>query len=388
MELGAGLGRPASPRRRFAVRVDADVGAARSNAWRRLFRSGNETANVATRDVDGFAYLHSLAPEDGPTPHVSDPRHFLASFTPDAVGTYGFRLDVSNVCHAATIRFETSFVCNAAPQPRISVRTRDVGLCLARQEVTSAANDTDGDEVHVLWRSAGASNDTRAPAFVDGVPLGAGDASVGLLLSDYVGPITSFMPDVPGEYELQMTVTDGCLVAAARFPLTSSWSDRCEAARRSAATALTAGPALVLIAMLFFSFRVLRTTPTHPYDPATVREIATRLRRWEARKMRVKFDRLRDSWELRAHRDALRHAVQAHVHAKKTHSKSKATIKDGDPPSIATVAPATKQSTTRRAREPRIARLPPRCFPPAPSKRAPRSSPRASTRGASGKSSP
>ena len=107
-----------------------------SNAWRRLFRSGNETANVATRDVDGFAYLHSLAPEDGPTPHVSDPRHFLASFTPDAVGTYGFRLDVSNVCHAATIRFETSFVCNAAPQPRISVRTRDVGLCLARQEVT------------------------------------------------------------------------------------------------------------------------------------------------------------------------------------------------------------------------------------------------------------
>ena len=320
-----------------------------SNAWRRLFRSGNETANVATRDVDGFAYLHSLAPEDGPTPHVSDPRHFLASFTPDAVGTYGFRLDVSNVCHAATIRFETSFVCNAAPQPRISVRTRDVGLCLARQEVTSAANDTDGDEVHVLWRSAGASNDTRAPAFVDGVPLGAGDASVGLLLSDYAGPITSFMPDVPGEYELQMTVTDGCLVAAARFPLTSSWSDRCEAARRSAATALTAGPALVLIAMLFFSFRVLRTTPTHPYDPATVREIATRLRRWEARKMRVKFDRLRDSWELRAHRDALRLAVQAHVHAKKTHSKSKATIKDGDPPSIATVAPATKQSTTRRA---------------------------------------
>ena len=76
-----------------------------------------------------------------------------------------------------------------------------------------------------------------------------------------------------------MTVTDGCLVAAARFPLTSSWSDRCEAARRSAATALTAGPALVLVAMLFFSFRVLRTTPTHPYDPATVREIATRLRR-------------------------------------------------------------------------------------------------------------
>ena len=184
------------------------------------------------------------------------------------------------------------------------------------------------------------------------------------------------MPDVPGEYELQMTVTDGCLVAAARFLMTSSWSDRCEAARRSAATALTAGPALVTIAMLFVSFRVLRTTPRRTRTtPATVREIATRLRRWEARKMRVKFDRLRDSWELRAHRDALRLAVQAHVHAKRHNPNQKRQSKTA----IRHPSPRWRwrRNSRRRVarREPRIARLPPRCFsPPAPSRRAPRSS--------------
>ena len=197
MELGAGLGRR-TRRRRLAARRTLTPAPRGSNAWRRLFRAGNETADVARRDPDGFV-LHAVAPEDGPTAR-SDPRHFLASFKPDVVGSHGFRLHASNVCQRR--RFDSRRRSCATPRPRRkSPRTRDVGLCLARQEVTSTANDTDGDEVHVVAIRRRVQRH-RAPAFVDGVPS-APETRASALLSDYAGPFTSFMPDVPGEYEFR-----------------------------------------------------------------------------------------------------------------------------------------------------------------------------------------
>ena len=61
--------------------------------------------------------------------------------------------------------------------------------------------------------------------------------------------------------------------AAARLPVTSSWSDRCEA-RGDPRRRRYRGPRARHHRMLVLCF-ACRTTPPHPYDPATVKEIAT-----------------------------------------------------------------------------------------------------------------
>ena len=119
-----------------------------SNAWRRQFKKGvNDTGNPVRFDPSGSLFLQSVAPEADPTPLVVDSLNYVASFQPDVVGTYGFKLDLSNTCYNVVANFEVSFVCNAAPKPRLSATPQSTGMCLARQEVTSTSTDADGDEV-------------------------------------------------------------------------------------------------------------------------------------------------------------------------------------------------------------------------------------------------
>ena len=169
-----------------------------SNAWRRYFRTGNETEAPKRVNDAGHQYLHAVAPTDGFLPAIEDPRNFLAQFRPDAVGTYEFQLDVSNVCHERTFRFEATFECNAAPVPGALATPTDVGLCLARQDVRSNASDADGDSLFILWNRAFGPRGNGSKTFDDGTPTGARDASAGLYLTDHTGDTTGFMPDVPG----------------------------------------------------------------------------------------------------------------------------------------------------------------------------------------------
>ena len=288
-----------------------------SNAWRRYFRNGNETESPKRSNAAGFAYLHAVAPEDGFLPVVEDPRNFLATFQPDVVGTYQFQLDVSNVCHQRTFKFETTFECNAAPVPGALTSPKDVGLCLARQEIKSNASDPDGDEVFVLWNQAFGPRGNASSVFPDGTPTGARDASAGMFLSDHTGDVTGFTPDVPGEYSLRMTVTDGCLVTASTVDVVVEWSAECADAGATAATFLTVLPALTCGVFVALSVWYLRRTPLNPLSPLTFRADAARLQRWEGFKMRVKFERLRESWELRAHREALARALKEKRRMKK-----------------------------------------------------------------------
>jgi hypothetical protein len=108
-------------------------------------------------------------------------------------------------------------------------------------------------------------------ALPDGTALGAMNASYGLLLSDHSGDTTSFMPDVPGEYKLRMTVTDGCLITAKDLPVTVDWSADCYAISASASLGLTYGPLLVAVVMLTAAGIIARRTPLHPLNPLTVR---------------------------------------------------------------------------------------------------------------------
>jgi hypothetical protein len=279
-----------------------------SQAWRRLFKGVNDTARPQRYSKEGYPFLHSIAPDDGDTPYVNDPRNFVSKFQPDVVGTYGFSLDVSNVCSSASLRFEVSFVCNSVPQPDLRATPRDVnGLCLARQDIASTSVDADGDDVHVLWMPAPLSPDTRD--FPDGTPLGARNASYGLLLSDHTGPTTSFMPDVQGEYKIRMTVTDGCLITARDLTVSAEWSADCFALALFASRVLTFGPLGLTLLMLVIAALIARRTPLHPLNPLTVRAAAVRLQRWEAFKLRVKFERLRESWGMKHHRDAFGRAL-------------------------------------------------------------------------------
>ena len=317
-----------------------------SNAWRRFFRLEGEAEVPALADANGHAYLHATAPEGDAAPTVTNERNVLASFAPDVVGTYGFRLDVSNACAKSTVRFAATFACNAAPQPSFEVVVEDVGMCLAKRTIVSTANDTDGDAIATLWNRGGGGAAAAAAAaereeedasggsganataasdaetsveendadglglvFADGSPTGAGAASLGLLLDASVGDVTSFTPDAPGRYDLVMTVTDGCTARALARSVRVEWEAHCEASARTAASAATAVPVAFLCAAILAACALAFGAPTHPYDPLVLRDVARRLRRWEATKKRVKFDRLRDRWEVKRQREALESAV-------------------------------------------------------------------------------
>ena len=74
-----------------------------------------KTETFRSQSQTGAVIKYASASVEGETPFIDDADTVTASFTPDAVGTYTFTLDVSNVCHAATERFVSSFLCNAEP---------------------------------------------------------------------------------------------------------------------------------------------------------------------------------------------------------------------------------------------------------------------------------
>ena len=132
-----------------------------SNAWRRVLRRDEALGDDELDDDEISAateILHASAPETGATPFVDDAATATATFAPDVVGTYAFRLDVSNVCHAASVAFEASFECNAEPRwveasVRASADEKGVG-CLAGRTVSARVEDDDGDDVFVTWSHA------------------------------------------------------------------------------------------------------------------------------------------------------------------------------------------------------------------------------------------
>ena len=129
-----------------------------SNAWRRNFNDDNSTdGNPTLFTESGALIVHASAPENGDTPFVDDASTVYASFTPDVVGTFGFRLDVMNVCHAASAAFVSSFQCNASPTGfyvNVTTEKENKQMCLARRTVEAAVTDADGDDVFVRWSHA------------------------------------------------------------------------------------------------------------------------------------------------------------------------------------------------------------------------------------------
>ena len=135
-----------------------------SNAWRRVLRRddaiGDDDDERSAATASGATeILHASAPDTGETPFVDDAATATATFAPDVVGTYAFRLDVSNVCHAASVAFEASFECNAEPRwveasVRASADEKGHPGCLAGRTVYARVEDDDGDDVFVTWSHA------------------------------------------------------------------------------------------------------------------------------------------------------------------------------------------------------------------------------------------
>ena len=122
------------------------------------------------------------------------------------MGEFRVRLDVSNTCAVRNVSFSANFVCNAAPEPAVVTTDVEVGLCFQRKVLDGGAStDADGDPLFVTWRPA---QHEELGVFPDaaGTPTGAPNASAGLVLSDLVGAVTSFMPDVKGNFDVQLQV--------------------------------------------------------------------------------------------------------------------------------------------------------------------------------------
>ena len=299
------------------------------------FRSQSQT---------GAVIKYASASVEGETPFIDDADTVTASFTPDAVGTYTFTLDVSNVCHAATERFVSSFLCNAEPSEFRADVTRvnpkpekHASMCLAKQTIEAYVVDADGDDVFVSWShgagdegwdvfvtdektlvtndtatntnattdgtAANATTDgteTRTPSstptvttvspwppktFADGTAFtGARRASGGAVLSPYVGTSTSFQPDTPGTYHLIATLTDGCVVVTEPVAVEVEWEAFCVNAGVAAVRTAFSVPVVLFLSALTLIWWTSKSTPTHPLDPNVVLDVAARLRQWDAQK--------------------------------------------------------------------------------------------------------
>jgi hypothetical protein len=152
---------------------------------------------------------------DGSSAEVGDGESVVARFTPDAAGEYVFEVAVSDGEQTASGRFRLDVV-EASSEPPVAEAGADVTLSVGSEAVldASGSSDPDGDSLEYAW------------AFVS--KPGASEAA----LEPSEGVITSFVLDVPGTYEVELTVTDGereamdtVVVRANRAPVADAGAD-------------------------------------------------------------------------------------------------------------------------------------------------------------------
>lgn len=151
---------------------------------------------AGSRDADGdslqFTWSILTAPEASTVELVGN-NALNASITPDAAGTYVIQLKVSDgeLEHTDTVRIDVDSIANNAPlaNPGANQSFDNPGVEVVLDG--SASSDPDGDSLFYAWS-------------LKSKPAGSSAELVG---ADTVSP--SFIADIKGLYEVQLSVSDG-----------------------------------------------------------------------------------------------------------------------------------------------------------------------------------
>jgi hypothetical protein len=131
-----------------------------------------------------------ISSSNGHVPTIVDADQSVAQFTSDTAGTYAIELAVSDGADEHRQVILVTVAENSAPTAVATVSSNTTRPSIAVTLDGSASSDTDGDALVYLWTVA------ESPAGSDAV---IGDSRLAT---------TSFAASVPGEYVLQLTVSD------------------------------------------------------------------------------------------------------------------------------------------------------------------------------------
>lgn len=132
----------------------------------------------------------------------------LTCFRPDVVGRYEVLLSVADGCTTATATAVVTAACSPPVVPILSVIS-GAGTLLERSGSTDVLfNGTKFTRVSIDARAVRpfSSKDTLTYSFT----LATKPTGSSTVLSNPQGNIASFVPDAPGTYSINVTVTDGC----------------------------------------------------------------------------------------------------------------------------------------------------------------------------------
>jgi len=251
-----------------------------------------ERSQSIARLVDGTRIEAAFAPLNGTVPEIVGADYPVATFLPDVVGFYNFKLEVATACEASQYTTRILFGCNAPPKIAIEKLEADLDLCLPKLRLSAApTTDDDNDILYHRW--------TPVQGFIASAILGAAgghpNASNGIILENSENEETSFDPDATGVYNFEVEVSDGCLAPKKTFDVEVLWSSACSSLAATMVSSVTLAVviylALVTVAALYKFYR----EPTHPLDPECMSVDIKRLSKLEILLEKLRFEKLTGS---------------------------------------------------------------------------------------------
>ena len=192
--------------------------------------------------------------------------HGALRFLPDVEGEYTVTLRAQGVCarENSSLTANVQAVCNRPVQSSVAVFEKHhpyYTTCLPELHFNGGASrDPDGVQSTFFWK-------------VWDVPWRALNTTP--VYTSF--PHMLIIPDVLGEYSVNMWVSDGCSVLSERFTVAATWSPSCSAVGR-AGTVVFLAVVLALALLLYTKSLGLDYAHCHPLHPATVTSDVNSLR--------------------------------------------------------------------------------------------------------------
>jgi len=238
---------------------------------------------------DGTKIEAAFAPANGTVPEIVGADRPVATFLPDVVGFYDFKVEVATACEASTFTTRILFGCNTPPNIAIKTVEADLDLCLPKVRLSAApTTDVEDDVLYHRW--------TPKQGFVASAILGAAgghpNSSNGILLENTEREETSFNADATGVYNFEVEVSDGCLAPVKAFEVEVLWSSACSSLASTMMSSVTLSVILYVLVVSLAALYKLYREPTHPLDPKCISVDIKRLSKVEILLEKLRFEKL------------------------------------------------------------------------------------------------
>ena len=239
--------------------------------------------------ADGTKIEAAFALANGTVPEIVGDDRPVATFIPDVVGFYDFKIEVSSACEASTFTTQILFGCNTPPNIAIESVEADLDLCLPKVRLSAApTTDAEDDVLYHRWKPTQGFVASAILGAVGGHP----NASNGILLENTEREETSFNPDATGVYNSEVEVSDGCLAPVKAFEVEVLWSNSCSNLASTVVSSVTLSVILYVLLVSLIALYKLYREPTHPLDPKCISEDIKRLSKLEILLEKLRFEKL------------------------------------------------------------------------------------------------